>query len=370
ACGFVRDANLSIEGADTPGVVGALEFLNQQAKGEMTELGDRVIVIGGGNTAMDAARTAQRLTGSPSTIAYRRTQAEMPAEEEELHDLLIEGNRIEELAIPQRVVSENGLVTGLECLRAELGEPDADGRRRPIPIAGSEFTIPASTVILAIGQRADTTFLAGSTIVTRESDGGIDIQGAGQTSMERVYAGGDITRGPAIIIAACSDGRNAAADICQQLGVAFTAPQLPAFQLDDVDWGELKASRAWQSAQRQPVFLEPAKRQGFDLVEATFTQEQATAEAERCLQCQLLCDKCVDVCPNRANIGIRITPLECELPLYECVDGQLQSSGTEFIRISQSQQILHIDELCNECGNCTTFCVHQGRPYRDKPRLF
>ncbi|MEE8594141.1 MAG: putative selenate reductase subunit YgfK, partial [Candidatus Bipolaricaulota bacterium] len=106
------------------------------------------------------------------------------------------------------------------------------------------------------------------------------------------------------------------------------------------------------------------------LVEATFTKEGATTEAERCLQCQLLCDKCVDVCPNRANIGIRIAPLECKLPLYECTNGQLQSIGSEFIRISQSQQILHIDALCNECGNCTTFCVHQGRPYRDKPRLF
>jgi len=152
--------------------------------------------------------------------------------------------------------------------------------------------------------------------------------------------------------------------------VAFTAPELPAFQLDDVDWGELKASRARQSAQRQPAFLEPAKRQGFDLVEATFTEEQAAAEAERCLQCQLLCDKCVDVCPNRANIGIRITPFERELPLYEFADGHLQSVGAEIVCISQSRQIVHIDELCNECGNCATFCVHHGRPYREKPRLF
>jgi len=370
ACGFTNDARLEIEGIETAGVMGALDFLNSAARGEHPELGDRVIVIGGGNTAMDAARTAQRLTGKPTVVVYRRTVTEMPAEEEELHDLLIEGNCLEELSIPRRVVAENGRVTGLECLKAELGDPDADGRRRPIPIEGSEFIVSASTVILAIGQRSDTGFLVESKIVARESDGGIDVQETGQTNLERVYAGGDITRGPAIIIAACADGRSAAADICHQLGVEFTAPKLPALQLDDVDRGLLKASRVRQSAQLRPEFLDVSERQGFDLVEETFSKDQATAEAERCLQCQLLCDKCVDVCPNRANIGIRIMPLECELPLVKFVNGQIQSVGTEVVRISQSQQILHIDELCNECGNCATFCVHEGRPYRDKPRLF
>lgn len=370
ACGFVRDAPLDIEGAKTPGVIGALEFLNHQASGEKTELGSEVIVIGGGNTAMDAARTSQRITRTPSTVVYRRTQAEMPAEDEELHDLLLEGNRIEELAIPHRVLTKNGRVSGLECLKAELGTPEADGRRRPVPIEGSEFVVPASTIILAIGQQSDTSFLAKSTIVARKSDGGIDVQDAGRTELEKVYAGGDITRGPAIIIAACADGRKAAADICQQLGVAFTPPTLPGFALDDLDWGELKASRARQSAQRQPAFLETSQRLGFDLVETTFTQDKAKAEAERCLQCQLLCDKCIDVCPNRANIGIRVTPFEQQLPLYTIANSTLQPAGTELVRLSQSRQIVHIDELCNECGNCATFCVHQGRPYRDKPRLF
>jgi len=370
ACGFVRDANLNIEGTDTPGVIGALEFLNKQARGEKTELGDHVIVIGGGNTAMDAARTAQRLTGIPTTVVYRRTQAEMPAEEEERNDLLLEGNRIEELAIPKRVLAKNGSVSGLECLKAKLGTPGADGRRRPVPIEGSEFIVPASTVILAIGQGADTIFLAKSTIVARESDGGIDVRDSGETNLARVYAGGDITRGPAIIIAACADGRKAAVDICQQMNVAFSAPDLPEFGLEDLDWGELKASRARQSAQRVPTFLDADQRRGFDLVETTFTRDEATAEAERCLQCHLLCDKCVDVCPNRANIGIRIMPFERELPLFEIANGSLQTAGSEHVRISQSRQIVHIDELCNECGNCATFCVHQGRPYRDKPRLF
>ncbi|MFC2083157.1 putative selenate reductase subunit YgfK [Candidatus Bipolaricaulota bacterium] len=370
ACGFVRDAALEITGVDTAGVMGALEFLNHQAQGGQTELGDHVIVIGGGNTAMDAARTAQRLTGNPTTVVYRRTKAEMPAEEEELHDLLIEGNQIKELSVPHRVIVEDGRITGLECLKAELGEPGPDGRRRPIPVADSEFSIPASVIILAIGQRPHTDFLSESTIATRASDGGIDVQETGQTTLSKVYAGGDIARGPAIIIAACDDGRRAAEDICRQLGVAFSAPELPKLQLEDVEWSLLKASRARQSVQHQPEFLDVAKRHDFDLVEATFTGDQAISEAERCLQCQLLCDKCVDVCPNRANIGIRVTPFARELPRYEFIDGQFKLAGMEAVRIHQSRQILHIDDLCNECGNCTTFCVHQGRPYGDKPRLF
>lgn len=369
-CGFTRDATLRIEGIETEGVLGALDFLRTQAAGGTTELGEHVLVIGGGNTAMDAARTAQRLTGSPSTVVYRRTQAEMPAEDEELHDLLLEGNRIEELAIPQRILATHGRVSGLECLRAKLGDPDADGRRRPVPIEGRTFVVPASTIILAIGQQADTGFLDKSTIIARDSDGGIDVQETGETSLSRVYAGGDITRGPAIIIAACADGRKAAGDICAQLDVAFTAPALPKFTLDDVDWGTLKASRARQSSQQQPAFLDASQRSGFDLVEKTFTTEEATAEADRCLQCQLLCDKCVDVCPNRANVGLTITPFERQLPTYAVDHGALTAVGTDLIQIRQTRQVIHIDELCNECGNCATFCVHQGQPYRDKPRLF
>lgn len=370
ACGFTQDAKLQIEGTDTPGVIGALEFLNKRAEGAHVQLGERVLVIGGGNTAMDAARTAQRLTGNPSMVVYRRTAAEMPAEDEEVHDLLLEGNRIEELAIPKRILATGGRVSGLECIRAKLGEPDADGRRRPLAIEGSEFVIPASTVILAIGQASDMRFLEGSTLVARDTDGGIDVQDGGKTQLNQVYAGGDITRGPAIIIAACADGRNAAASICEQLGVPFSAPKLPTLDLDDIGWGSLKASRVRQSAQQLPSFLDPTNREGFDLVEHSYTKEDAISEANRCLQCQLLCDKCVDVCPNRANVGVTITPFDRELPVFEPQDGTLQKCGHETVHIAQTRQIIHIDDLCNECGNCATFCVHQGRPYRDKPRLF
>ncbi len=370
ACGFSQDASLAIDGVETQGVMGALELLNRRAAGEEVPVSAPVVVIGGGNTAMDAARTSQRLTGIPTTVVYRRTKAEMPAEDEELHDLLLEGNRIEELAIPYRILSQHGTVSGLECLRARLGDPGPDGRRRPIAIEGSQFVIPAATIILAIGQQPNTAFLTQSSIAARRSDGGIDVRETGRTDLDWVYAGGDITRGPSIIIAACADGRKAAADICQQLDVAFFPPVLPELGLDDMDWGALKVSRTMLSAQQQPSTLEANHRDGFDLVEQTYTSSEATAEANRCLQCQLLCDKCVDVCPNRANIGICVTPIDCRLPVLEPIDGSLRPVGQERVAITQLRQIVHIDELCNECGNCATFCVHQGRPYRDKPRLF
>ena len=370
ACGFARDASLSLDGGRTSGIVGALEFLDRVAHGNAPELGDHVVVIGGGNTAMDAARTAQRLTGAPTLVVYRRTRAEMPADVEEVNDLLLEGNRLEELAVPQRLHIEHGRITGLECLRAKLEDPGPDGRRRAVAVEGTSFMIPASFVIEAIGQRSDVAFLDESALLTRVSDGGIDVAHAGRTSVPGVYAGGDIARGPAIIIAACADGRSAAADICHDLGVPFRAPELPELELDDLDRGALRARRTRLSTPHAPGCLDVSDRSGFDTVEQSLTEEQAAAEAARCLQCQLLCDKCVDVCPNRANVSIRVSPITCVLPRFERVDGLLQPVGTEAIQIRQRQQVLHIDDLCNECGNCTTFCVHQGRPYRDKPRLF
>jgi len=111
-------------------------------------------------------------------------------------------------------------------------------------------------------------------------------------------------------------------------------------------------------------------RGGLDLVEATLTEEAALAEAARCLQCSTLCDKCVEVCPNRANYTFFVTPVSLTLPRISCRQGELVVTGQEVFQVKQSRQIIHVDDVCNECGNCETFCVHQGRPYLDKPRLF
>jgi len=370
ACGYPHDAPLALEGAAGPGLYTALDLLARVAGGEKVELGPRVLVIGGGNTAMDAARTARRLVGRPVSVVYRRTRVEMPAEEEEVHDLLAEGNVLHELVSPQRVLREAGRLTGLACVRNQLGEPDADGRRRPLPIPRSEFTLPADSIVVAVGQAPHAPFLAGSGVVLR-ADGAIVVDPAtGGAGPAGVYAGGDAVRGPETIIAACADGRRAAEAICAQLGLSFAAASFPPPAAAPAEIARLKGGRARRSAQERPPTLPPAERSGFALVEQTLDEEAARREADRCLQCAALCDKCVEVCPNRANLAYRVEPEHWRLPVLACQGGRIVVTGKEPFAVEQARQIVHLADLCNECGNCATFCVHQGRPYADKPRLF
>ena len=370
ACGFSRDAGLPIGGIDADGVLGAIEFLDRVAHADPPRLGSRVVVIGGGNTAMDAARTAQRLTGAPVTILYRRSRAEMPAEAEEIRDLLAEGNRLEELVSPIRVVVRDGRAVGLECQRNRLGEPDEGGRRRPVTIEGSNFAIDADAILLATGQRPDTCFLEGSNVSVHAGGGIVVEECSGRASERPIFAGGDVVRGPETIIAACADGRRAAEAICERLGLPFsTSPwERPALSQDDVLL--VKVLRARKSAQTPTKALPVSRRGGFDLIEETFSPEAARIEAERCLQCATVCDKCVEVCPNRANLPLTVTPLEVRIPSLTCVAGRLEIGASEPVCIAQTRQIIHVDDACNECGNCATFCVHPGDPFRQKPRLY
>jgi putative selenate reductase len=370
ACGFQRDACLDIEGVEGEGVYTALDLLRRVARGEDLDLGCKVLVIGGGNTAMDAARTAQRLTGDRATVVYRRTRAEMPAEEEELRDLLDEGNLLEELASPRRIVLENGCVTALECVRNRLGDPDGSGRRRPLPIEGSVFKLEADAVILAIGQKPDVHFLDGSSVVVQENGAIVVDAATGLTGAGCVYAGGDAVRGPAIIIEACADGRQAAEAICAQLGIAWRALAREPRQLSEGDILQVRRARANKVLRRESDRLPVTERDGFDLVEQTLTEKDAQNEAARCLQCSTFCDRCVEVCPNRANHVYHVSPVSLELPRLVCRDGRLAVDGMEPFVVVQSRQIVHVEDFCNACGNCAMFCVHQGKPYTDKPRLF
>jgi putative selenate reductase len=369
APGFPKDASLNIEGIDGEGVFTALDLLERVARGEEPNLGSKVLVIGGGNTAMDAARTAQRLVGRPVTVVYRRSRAEMPAEEEELRDLFDEGNELIELASPEGVVLKDGRVAALACVRNELGEPGPDGRRRPVRIEGSEFELATDSIIIAIGQRSDIAFLDGSRVVIKKN-GTIAVDPEIGEATDCVYAGGDAARGPAIIIEACADGRRAAEAICQKFGIAFKplAAQTPKLSWEEIL--QVKRVRARKEAQQKPQTLPIAQRKGFDLVEQTLPEERARAEAARCLQCSTLCDKCVEVCPNRANLTYRIEPVHWVLSLLSCENGKLVVAGEEVFEVAQPRQIVHIDDFCNACGNCATFCVHRGKPYEEKPRLF
>lgn len=370
ACGFPNDVDLTIPGAEGSGVFQSLSILEQFACGDSIDLGHYVLVIGGGNTAMDVARSAQRITGHPSTVVYRRSRSEMPAETEEIDDLLLEGNRIEELASPVSILRRDGKVFALRCLRNRLGEPGVDGRRRPEPVSGSEFDIPASSIVFAIGQKAEISNYKGSRIMLDRS-GAVKVdQTTGETDAPHVYAGGDQVRQPAIIIKACADGRRAAEAICAEFGMSFASIPVVAPEYTPADVLRIKQKRVLKStqtqAQRQPL----NKRTGSEIIEWTFTHDQAVREAGRCLECRTLCDKCVEVCPNRANVSFETVPFRIEVPRLYAKNGNITIEGSDTFQIGQHRQILHIDDFCNECGNCETFCVHQGRPFADKPRMF
>jgi putative selenate reductase len=162
----------------------------------------------------------------------------------------------------------------------------------------------------------------------------------------------------------------AAEAMCGQFGVEFSLLLAPFPSLTPEEITEVKGVRARKVAQHTPALLPVDQRAGFDLVEQTLTEEAARAEARRCLQCSTFCDKCVEVCPNRANYTYIVSPLSLDLPLLACKNGELVIADQETFAIEQARQIIHVDDFCNECGNCATFCVHQGKPYADKPRLF
>jgi putative selenate reductase len=175
---------------------------------------------------------------------------------------------------------------------------------------------------------------------------------------------------PASIISACGDGRKAAEAICGQLGVAFEPSRTRPLVLSDDDIDQVKAARARRIDAVTPTMLAAPRRTDFALIESTMTDDQARAEAMRCVQCTTVCDKCVEVCPNRANYTFTMQPVQWTLPVLSGENGRVRVTGAEDFRIDQHRQILHVDDFCNECDNCQTFCVHHGRPYADKPRLF
>jgi putative selenate reductase len=370
ASGFQRDTPLYIEGIEGEGVYAALDLLERARQGKTVDLGSKALVIGGGDTAMDAVRVAKRYTGTPATLVYRRTAKEMPANEEEIEGAFEEGTVLHELASPARVIRENGRVVALECIQNRLGEPGADGRRRPVPIEGSEFRIEADSVVVAIGQSPELSFLDGSS-VTLHANGSIAADPeTGQAGTPHVYAGGDVVVGPDSIIAACGDGRRAAEAICAEFGIDFQqSPATPAVLSEDEIF-QMKLVRGRRVPKNQSEMIPPPERVGFELIEATLSEKAAQAEALRCVQCSTYCDKCVEVCPNRSNFTFKITPVSQMVPQLACQGEKLAVVGQEPFVVAQDRQILHVDDFCNECDNCATFCVHQGEPYRDKPRLF
>jgi len=286
ATGAQTGKAINIEGIELEGVFDALEFLRNRALGKgLNCQGKRIVVLGGGNVAVDTARSAVRLGAKKVTILYRRTREEMPAYEEEIEEAINEGIELVTLSMPKRITGENGTVAGIEFVRAELGKTDADGRRRPIPIEGSESVIECDIVIPAIGQVPSTESLkfAGAPALTDRGTVKVDPVTFG-TGVDKIFSGGDCVTGAATVIQAIAAGQKAAVNIDKMLGGAGNLPPDTGFSFTKPD--EEALAEVLERLEEQVIPLSKRKR-GFAEVVLGIGREQAAAEAGRCLRCDL-----------------------------------------------------------------------------------
>jgi NADH-quinone oxidoreductase subunit F len=282
AIGAHQGAKLRIEGEDSPEVMEGVSFLREISLGNKVRIGDRIAIIGGGNVAIDASRSALRLGAKEATIVYRRTRDEMPASVEEIEEALLEGVKIELLAAPIRIEGRNGTVE-LTCVRMELGAADESGRRRPVPIEGNEFSLSFDTVIAAIGQVPEAPEKFGLPL---ERGNTIQVDDDTlATTREGVFAGGDAVTGPATVIEAIAAGRQAAVSIDKYLGGSgiideeLASPEETG-TLNEVEEGEKHRISI-------PTLTLSKRLCSFAEVELGLGEEMAIEEAKRCLRCDL-----------------------------------------------------------------------------------
>ncbi len=336
ATGAHQGISLGIPGEDVEGVIQGVGFLRRLALGIKQPVGKNVAVIGGGNTAVDAARTALREGAERVTILYRRTRAEMPAVEHEIIDAEAEGVRFTFLTAPVEVVGESGHVIGLRCVRMELGEPDASGRRRPVPVPGSEHDLAFDMVVAAIGQRPELDFFpAGNGNGDgKGADRGLQLSRSGtvivnqetfETNVPGVFAGGDVVFGPATVIAAMGGGKRAAEAIHKYMRgeplADFETHMVPAEIRHGEEFRPHPYSKPYTEIpkdRRRPIpkMDGPARTRGWDEVELGYTEEQAVAEAKRCLNCGVCvdCYQCVKACqPGAVEHAMKDEVLELEV---------------------------------------------------------
>ena len=301
--GAWKGLKLRIPGEDLEGVWDVTTFLRQVEMKELTKLSGKAVIIGGGHSALDGARVALRLGADEVHIIYRRTQLEMLAEQEEVEEALKEGIQIHFLVAPLKISGENGKVAGIECLRTKLTEPDSTGRRKPIPIQGSEFFIEASYIIPAIGQESDLSFLT--------EDSGIEVSqwnllkvapASFQTSRPGVFAGGDAVTGPATVIEAVDAGKRAARYIAMYLD----GQELPREMEEDrpfgTDWKPIPEDIEHVERMEVPTMAVENRLKGFAEVTLMVDEEAARKEAGRCLDCGVCCEcfECVKTCGAKA----------------------------------------------------------------------
>lgn len=366
AAGAHRAEKLGIAGEDLQGVIHGVTFMRKINLKENLRIGSRVAVVGGGNTAMDAARSSFRLGAREVFILYRRTREEMPVDPRELEQVEEEGIKVYYLTQPIQVLSRDGrTVSGVRCIRNRLGEPGRDGRRRPIPIEGSEFDIDIDLLIPAVSQSPDLSFLP--------EEIGLEISKwdrlavnpeTFETNVPGIFAGGDFVTGPRDVIRVIADGRKAALSIHQYLSGETRKQSLSFF----TPIPEVKIDPDLEKIPRQRMeTISIVERKAFDKeVELGFSREVALKEAKRCLQCHLftifdrtkciLCGGCVDICPKFCLRMAGLEEIEGDEKFSVLVKSLYGVSLKEAEKLRLFTVMMKDESRCIQCGLCARRC--------------
>ena len=303
AVGAHKGFELGIPGEKANGVRQGVDFLREFNLTGRTEAGKKVAVIGGGNVAIDVARCAVRMGAEEVHIIYRRTRNEMPAWEEEIEAAEAEGVRMAYLSAPQEVLVSGDRVTGLRCIRMELGEPDSSGRRRPIPIPGSEYDMAIDQLIPAIGQHPDLSVIEKLTGLSFSRWGTIETDAVTYaTGRDGVFAGGDVQSGPWVAIGAVAAGREAAESIVRYFDGQDLAAGRERMVKEEPVYRPIPENEPKRARARMPELAEDQRLGGFDEVALGFDAEAGRAEAQRCMNCGYCCEcfQCVEACQPKA----------------------------------------------------------------------
>ena len=288
AVGAQKSRKLGIPRENTGSVIHGIEFLRNINLGKKVKIGNHVVVVGGGNAAIDSARVALRL-GKKVTIVYRRSRKEMPAEASEVEMAENEGVRILYLTTPEKIIYKNGKLKGLECIKLYLGNADESGRRRPLPIPNSSFLIEADTIIPAIGQSVDSTFASGKSKIEFTRAGTIKVDKLTlATNLPGIYAGGDVVNGPSTVTESMAAGKNAASSIVQYLRGEPVKRTPTIKKKKEVDKKPEEIEVGERS--REKIAIAPARKRihNFEEVVNDYSKTQAVREAKRCLKCHIV----------------------------------------------------------------------------------
>ncbi len=353
AIGAHKSFKLGIPGeTDFPQSIDAIDLLRNVALGERHVPGKKVIIVGGGNVAIDAARTCLRLGSEEVTIAYRRTRNEMPADEEEVAQAEDEGVRLSFLTVPIEIIGRDGRLSGMKCLRAELVAREGSSRKFPEPIEGSEFIMDADAVISAIGQKVERTCMDSLSDLDWTRRGTIHVNtSCMETNLAGVFAAGDAVTGPATVVEAIGGGKRAAEAIERYLS-GIPQPTMPPVPVrrDRVEWLEVPATVKMALKRPKMRLLNiDRRRTTFQQVELGYPESMVREEARRCLRCDICrrCGDCITVCRDRMKIdALQMGYLEFDHPVK-----------TDF-RLTE--------ERCIACGACAENCPNEAMRIEDR----